>query len=65
LAKKSILEPQVEQADGTTIISDFVRLCFAEGIKPSEAYREMRKKLVTIKELKKNRVVTSCLISDS
>ena len=35
-----------------SIISDYVRLCIAEGIKPVDAYKELERKLEAVKELK-------------
>jgi len=35
-----------------SIISDYVRLCIAEGIKPRDAYKELERKLEAVKELK-------------
>ncbi len=46
--KKGVLQAsdEVEQA----VVSDYVRLCFAEGVKPAEAFRELKHRLRTGKE---------------
>ena len=45
-----------EPAAEKLVISDFVRLCIDEGMKPGDAYKEMKKKLNTIKILKNQRL---------
>jgi hypothetical protein len=37
-------------APESVVISDFVRLCTAEGLKPSEAYKEAKKRFQPIKK---------------
>jgi predicted transcriptional regulator len=39
-----------------SVISGYVRLCLDEGIKPSEAFKEMKRKLHAFKELKSKTV---------
>jgi len=34
------------------LISNYVQLCLTEGIKPKDAYRELKKRLSAVKELK-------------
>lgn len=34
------------------LISNYVQLCLAEGIKPKDAYKELKKRLSAVKELK-------------
>ena len=34
------------------LISNYVQLCFAEGIKPKDAYKELKKRLSAVKKLK-------------
>ncbi len=36
-----------------SFVSDYVRLCFDEGIKPAEAFKETKRKLIAAKALKK------------
>jgi hypothetical protein len=38
------------------LISNYVRLCIAEGIKPRDAYEELERRLEAIKELKNQEV---------
>jgi hypothetical protein len=40
------------------LISNYVRLCIAEGIKPRDAYEELERRLEAIKELKNPRGYT-------
>jgi hypothetical protein len=35
-----------------SLISNYVRPCIAEGIKPRDAYRELERRLRAVKELK-------------
>jgi hypothetical protein len=56
LARRSILDMDTEPAAERLVISDFVRLCIDEGMKPGDAYKEMKKKLNTIKILKNQKL---------
>lgn len=35
-----------------SLISNYVRLCIAEGVKPRDAYEELERRLRAVKELK-------------
>jgi hypothetical protein len=39
------------------VISDYVRLCTVEGIKPGNAYRKMERRLKAAKELRNPKTV--------
>jgi hypothetical protein len=34
------------------LISNYVQLCLAEGLKPKDAYKELKKRLSAVKKLK-------------
>jgi hypothetical protein len=54
MTRKSGLE--AKDATGAvekSVISDYVRLCVDKGIKPAEAFKEMKQKLLATKALKK------------
>ncbi len=36
----------------TELVSNYVRLCLSEGVKPDDAYKELKRRLQTVKELK-------------
>ncbi len=54
MSRKTILEPDPAIAIQNGVISDYVRLCLIEGIKPSDAYKEMLRKLHAFKENNKH-----------
>ncbi len=39
------------------LISNYVQLCFAEGIKPKDAYKELKKRIAAVKELKNSKTL--------
>jgi hypothetical protein len=39
------------------LISNYVQLCFAEGLKPRDAYKELKKRLSAVKELKEPKML--------
>jgi hypothetical protein len=46
MVKKSLFETEESAVTiENSVISDYVRLCLAEGIKPADAFREMKRKL--------------------
>jgi hypothetical protein len=49
---KRIPEPEVTFSIETELVSNYVRLCFYEGVKPDEAYKELNRRLQAINELK-------------
>ena len=50
MAKKSVLETEESAVTiENSVISDYVRLCLLEGIKPGDAFREMKRKLQAVK----------------
>jgi predicted transcriptional regulator len=53
MSRKSVLEidrdPVIVEK---SVVSDYVRLCLDEGIKPAEAFKEMKRKLQIFKEFK-------------
>lgn len=57
MSRKSVheIDREVDTVE-KSVISDYVRLCLDEGIKPSEAFKEMKRKLQAFKELKSKTV---------
>ena len=53
MSRKSVLEidREVDTVE-KSVVSDYVRLCLDEGIKPAEAFKEMKRKLQIFKEFK-------------
>jgi hypothetical protein len=51
-----MIQKRRETQDGNQreqlVVSDYVRLCFSEGLKPAEAFRELKHRLLTVKEVK-------------
>jgi hypothetical protein len=41
-----------------SVVSNYVRLCLVEGIKPGNAYRDLEKKLDALSELKAPKIRT-------
>ena len=50
MVRKSVLETEESAVTiENSVISDYVRLCLLEGIKPGDAFREMKRKLQAVK----------------
>jgi hypothetical protein len=43
---------------GNLVISDYVRLCTEEGVKPGEAYRKVKRRLHVAATKKSQKIVT-------
>jgi predicted transcriptional regulator len=53
MSRKSVLEIDRDPVTvEKSVVSDYVRLCLDEGIKPAEAFKEMKRKLQIFKEFK-------------
>jgi len=53
MSRKKVLEIERDLcAVEKSIVSDYVHLCLDKGIKPAEAFKEMKRKLQVFKEFK-------------
>jgi hypothetical protein len=56
-ARKNVFEREGLTIE-KSVISNYVRLCLVEGIKPGNAYKDLEKKLDALSELKAPKIRT-------